>query len=226
MKYLNNWSSANKTSVNVEKTKLVNFKSPRKVLPDECKIKLSGERLYPSNSIKYLDVRIDRFLYWHGRVNSIAVKLNITNVLLLKSRNYVNVQTLINIYFVIFDSHLSCPCITWVQNISIIKRFFIPQKKSCRIINFIDQLSDSIPLFFSNNILKFGDKIPSENIIFVSESISRQVPSMFYDWFTFSGILHRYETCSCITNQLNILTFRTRKYGRFSIRTSAKRSWN
>ena len=63
MKHLNNWLSANKISLNVEKTELVIFKSPRKVLLDEIKIKLSGKRLYPSNSVKYLGIKIDRFLH-------------------------------------------------------------------------------------------------------------------------------------------------------------------
>ena len=54
MKHLNNWLSVNKVYLNVEKTQLVTFKSPREVLPDEIKIKLSGERLYPSNSKKYV----------------------------------------------------------------------------------------------------------------------------------------------------------------------------
>ena len=49
---------------------------------------------------------------------------------------------------------------------------------------------------------------------------------MFYDWFTFSGNLHRYETCWSVTNDFNIPTFQTQKYGHFSIRTSAIRSWN
>ena len=107
MKHLNNWLSANKISLNVEKTELVIFKSPRKVLLDEIKIKLSGKRLYPSNSVKFLGIKIDRFLYWHDQVNSIAVKLNRANALLLKIRNYVNMKTLRNIYFTIFDSLLS-----------------------------------------------------------------------------------------------------------------------
>ena len=55
-------------------------------------------------------MKIDRFLHWHDQVNSIAVKLNSANVLLLKIRNYVNVKTLRNIYFAIFDSHLSYSC--------------------------------------------------------------------------------------------------------------------
>ena len=48
---------------------------------------------------------IDIFLHWHDQVNSIAVKLNRANALLLKIRNYVNMKTLRNIYFATFDSH-------------------------------------------------------------------------------------------------------------------------
>ena len=64
MKHLNNWFCANKISLNVEKTELVIFKSPRKVLSDEIRIKFSRKRLYPSNLIKYLGVKIDIFLHW------------------------------------------------------------------------------------------------------------------------------------------------------------------
>ena len=46
---------------------------------DEIKIKLSGKRLYPSNSVKYLGIKIDGFLHWHDQVNSTAVKLNRAN---------------------------------------------------------------------------------------------------------------------------------------------------
>ena len=104
---MNNRFSANEIFLIVEKTELVIFKSLRKVLLDEIKIKLSGKRLYPSNSVKYLGIKIDRFLHWHDQVNSIAVKLNRANALLLKIINYVNTKTLRNIYFAIFDSHLS-----------------------------------------------------------------------------------------------------------------------
>ena len=137
MKDLINWLSTNKIFLNVKKPELVIFKYPRKVLPDEMKIKLSGKRLYPSNSIKYL-----------------CVKINRTNALLLKIRNYVKMRTLRNIYFAIFDSHLSYSCIAWAQNINTVRRLIILQKKSLRTMNFKDQLFHSSPLFSSNNILK------------------------------------------------------------------------
>ena len=40
-------------------------------------------------------------------MNNIAVKFNRTNTLLLKIRNYAIMKTLRNIYFALFESHLS-----------------------------------------------------------------------------------------------------------------------
>ena len=159
-------------------------------------------------------------------MNSIAVKLNRANALLPKIRKYVKIKTLKNIYFAIFGSHLSYFCIAWVQNINTVRRSIIPQKKALPIMNLKDQLFHSSSFFSSNNILKFGNKITLENILFISKFINRQVPSIFYDWFTFSGNLFRYETCWSVTNHLNIPTFRTQKYGVFSISTGAICSLN
>ena len=115
-------------------------------------------RLHPSNSIKHLVVRIDRFLHWHYQVNNTAVKLYRANALLLKIRNYGNIKTLRNIYFAILDSDLSYSCIVWAQNVKTARRLIILQKKALRIWNFKEQLFYLSPLFFSNNILKFSDK--------------------------------------------------------------------
>ena len=114
-------------------------------------------------------MRIDKFVHWHDQVNNIAVKLNRANVLLLKTRNYAKMKTLKNIYFVVFDSHLTCSCIVWDQNISTVNKMIIFQKKRLRIMNFNNQLFHSTPLFSENNILKFDDKITLENILFIKK---------------------------------------------------------
>ena len=75
-------------------------------------------------------------------------------------------KTLRNIYFVIFDSHLSYSCIVWVQNINTVRRLTILKKKALRIMTVKDQLFHSSPLFSSNNNLKSGDKIALEDILF------------------------------------------------------------
>ena len=80
------------------------------------------------------------------------------------------------------------------SNINTVRRLIILQKKALQIINFKGWLFHSSPLFSSNNILKFGNKITLENIIFISKSINRQLPSIFYDSLTFSGNLQNNET--------------------------------
>ena len=57
LKRLVNWLNANKISLNVKKTEIVIFKSKQKKFEGDLKIKLSGKRLYPTESVKYLGVK-------------------------------------------------------------------------------------------------------------------------------------------------------------------------
>ena len=58
LKNLTNWLNAYKVSLNVSKTELVIFRSKGKPLDFNMKIKLSGKRLYPTDSVKYVGVQI------------------------------------------------------------------------------------------------------------------------------------------------------------------------
>ena len=76
LKNLTNWLNANKSSLNISKTELIIFKPKRKPLDFNMKIKLNGKRLYPTDSVRYLGVKIDSKLNWNSHVNAIATKLN------------------------------------------------------------------------------------------------------------------------------------------------------
>ena len=84
---------------------MIIFKSKQKKFKGDSKIKLCGKRLYPTESVKYLGVKIDRNLSWQYHVNDFSVKLNRANVLLFKMRKYVSLKILRSIYFAIFDSY-------------------------------------------------------------------------------------------------------------------------
>ena len=88
LKHLANWLNANKISLNVKKTEMVIFKSKQKKFEGDLKIKLCGERLYPTESVKYLVVKIDTNLNWQYHVNDLSIKLNRANALLFKMRKY------------------------------------------------------------------------------------------------------------------------------------------
>ena len=59
------WLKVNKISLNVDKTELLLFTSPKKQLDDELKIKLDEKRLHETDSAKYLEIQIEKTLFWN-----------------------------------------------------------------------------------------------------------------------------------------------------------------
>ena len=153
LKRLINLLSANKMSLYVKKTEMVIFKSKQKKFEGDLKIKLSAKRLYPTENVKYLGVKIDTNLSWQYHVNGLSVKLNRANALLFKMRKHVRCKILRSIYFAIFDSYLSYCCLVWTQTCSTIQRIVILQKKAIRIINFQPRNSHTSHIFKQSFIL-------------------------------------------------------------------------
>ena len=205
---------------------MVIFKLNQKKFEGDLKIKLCGKRLYPTESVKYLGVKIDTSLSWQYHVNDLPIKLNRANALFFKMRKYVSFKILKSIYFAIFDSYLSYCCLVWAQNRSTIQRILILQKKAVRIINFQPRNSHTSLLFKLNLKLKFQDKICLENVLFVSKSLYNLTPTVFRTWFSFSSDQHNYETSSSTQGNLTKLFYKTNRYGKYSITVSAVESWN
>ena len=124
LKHLVNWLNENKILLNVTKTEIVIFKSKQKKLEGDLKTKLCGKRLYPTESIKYLGVKIDKNVIWWHYINDFSIKLNRANAFLFKMRKILR-----SIYFAIFDSYLSYCCLAWAHNFSTIQRILILQKR-------------------------------------------------------------------------------------------------
>ena len=58
---------------------MVIFKSKQNKVEGDLKIKLCGKRLYPTETRKYLGMKIDTNLSWKYYVNDLFIKLNRAN---------------------------------------------------------------------------------------------------------------------------------------------------
>ena len=161
---------------------MIIFKSKKKNVNDTVKINLSGKRIYPTASVKYLGVKIDQHLIWQHHINDLSVKLNRANVLLFKIRKSVDDKILTSIYFAIFESNLNYCSLVWAQNYNAINCLVILQKKTLRIMSYQPQNSHTSPLFRKAAVLKVKDKINLENITLISKSINNLLPSPFNNW--------------------------------------------
>ena len=98
---LSNWLNSNRTCLIISKTKVVLFKSTKKQLHLDLKLKLNRKRLYPTNSEKYLGVKIDEHLTWIPHIDGISAKLSKANAMLSTIRHKVDQKTLKAIYHAI-----------------------------------------------------------------------------------------------------------------------------
>ena len=83
------------------------FKPRMKKVDFDLKLKLNGKRLYPTKSVKYVDIKTDESLTWNEYINDIAIKLNRANAMIHKVREFVNTRVLKLIFHAIFDFHLN-----------------------------------------------------------------------------------------------------------------------
>ena len=73
----------------------------------DLKLKLSGKRIYPTKSVKYLGIKIDESLTWSEHINDITIKLKQANAMLYKVKEFVNTMVVKLIYYAIFDLRLN-----------------------------------------------------------------------------------------------------------------------
>ena len=148
---LRKWLKSNKISINANKTELLVFRHPHKVLNyDLFKIKIDGKKLFPSHYVKYLGILIDSHLKWNYQTDTLASKLSRAIGMLTKIRHFVSNNTLRSIYYGIFSSILTYGCQIWGQtqnkNVNCVIKL---QDKAIRIINFV-QFNASTKLLYYN----------------------------------------------------------------------------
>ena len=227
LKSLVSWLSANKISLNKDKTEVIFFRKPLSKIPPQTKIKLNGKRIIPSKNIKYLGVILDEHLSGEPHANELLKKLNRANGLLAKARFYVPTQELINIYYAVFSSHMTYGCQIWTPKHNYISdKIFSVQKKAIRIMSFADKREHTDPLFKKLNILKFKDNLALLNTKFVHDFLKGTLPSIFVDTFRRVENIHSKETSQATCGKLFIPRYLTVNYGKKSISMCCINSWN
>ena len=149
LRFLCNWLTANKISLNASKTVVILFKHPNKTTNYDLKLKINGQKIILSESVKYLGIDLDKHLNWQQHTANLKIKLSRSIGMLSKIRHYVSSNILTNIYYAIFSSHLTYGCQIWGQNKnSHINRIICLQNKALKIMHFRSNNNSSLYLFY------------------------------------------------------------------------------
>ena len=99
LKLLVHWLHTNKIGLNVDKTEAILFRSAKKKVDYDLKLKLNGKKLQLVSPVRYLGIVLDENLSWTHHKNSLAGKLRKSNGALSKLRHYNPRATIVSIYF-------------------------------------------------------------------------------------------------------------------------------
>ena len=221
------WLRANKISLNTNKTELIIFKSKRFRINKHLNFRISGQKIIPVNSNKYLGIKLDENLTFSPHHKDLAITLSRSNGMLAKIRHFVNLETLINIYHAIFASHIRYACQVWgqVKNMSFNKLLTL-QNKALRIIHFQNYTFNANILYRLSHILKLPDQIKLLNCMLVWDNLHGDLPSKLKKYFVLSNDLHHYNLRSRNCNNLFMQHSRTVQYGINAIKHQCARAWN
>ena len=116
LKNIAEWLRANRIALNTNKTEIVLFRSPRKTVTRKMNFRISGQKIEPKSSAKYLGIILDEFLNWKTHYHILKTKLERPIGLLAKIRYFVSAKLLRTVYFAVLDSYLRYGCQIRGQN--------------------------------------------------------------------------------------------------------------
>ena len=250
------WLLANKISLNATKTELIIFRKEGKKyeIPIDLRIKINGQRLYPTHSIKYLGIYLDEYLKGTAHILNLQPKLRRANGMLSKIRHYTLPHQLASIYHSIFASHMTYGCQIWglSPTNTYIEKIQVLQNDALRRISFAPDFRDHVtPIYIKLNLLKIKDLITLKNLLLIHDYFNKKLPKSFDNYFILDKDKHLYELEEIratkipdkfndyvftesqmnpqenpIPGQLYKPEYETVKYGRNSLKITSINYWN
>ena len=178
-----------RNKLNTGKPKIVIFKSRNRKITKHLHFRISGQKIVPVDSVKYLGLTLQSDLHWKTHLTSLEKKLSRSIGLLSKIRHYVPKFLLKTIYYSIFNSHLIYGCEVWGQNQNnvLVQRLQKLQEKAVFLINFETNPNVAGQLLKHSSILKLTDFVKYKNALFIRNSLGKEKFQYLMN-FTFSLI--------------------------------------
>ena len=145
---------SNKISLNASKTEKIIFKTTLKTNIKHLSFRVSGQKINPTTSVKYLGIHLSNSLTWEIHFKNLQTKLNRAIGLLSKIRHYTP-KSLLNPIFSLFNSHLIYACQIWGQSkTKLFQEIEKLQDKAIHIISFLPKGASVKETYSTLKILK------------------------------------------------------------------------
>ena len=184
LRNVHNWLLAQRLSLNVSKTRLMNFLHATKNVPS-LKLSICNLNIEEVDHFNFLGLIIDKNMKWHTHVQKVANKIRNVNGILHKFKYVFPHRILILIYTSLIESHINYCILLWGINYD---KIFKLQKQAIRTISLNNFKAHTSPLFKSMNLLDITDTYQLQLLKLYYKVKNSLVPSYFTNFYKFHYI--------------------------------------
>ena len=181
---INDWLRANKLSLNVKKTKYMQFRYSQKspnAMP-KLKLKMNNTPIDKVAHFDFLGLRITETLSWKDHIEKVKSKISKVAGTMYRIKNQVNSKILLTIYNSLILSHLHYGVLCWgFQG----HQLFKIQKRAIRTICKKKYNDHTDPLFKQLKLLKITDIFKLQCLKFFQRLNKGKLPQYFLSNFRF-----------------------------------------
>ena len=185
------WLSANRLSLNLDKTKYMVFHKSNKKINTSLNLKILNHTIEQIHSFNFLGLTINSSMNWESHVEKISNKISKTVGILHKLKHFLPRSILLTIYNALITPHLNFGILAWGFSLNKILKL---QKKAIRAIACAKYNAHTSALFKTFKILKVDDIFRKQCLTFYFKFCNGTLPLFFHSFYTTNNSLHTYNT--------------------------------
>lgn len=218
------WCSANKLTINKEKTQYMIIKSIPRNVHIVGDVIVQNSPIEGAPSINFLGVMIDQHVNWKNHINNIMKKVAPKIGIISRIRHFLPKRTLVMIYNSLILPHLIYCIEIWGNTFSsILKPLVTLQKKLVRLITFSNYRAHTPPLFRSLKILNVNQLCVLYSSLLIFDLKNNIFARQSNDYF--KPLPHHYSTRQATKD--NIYVQRTKlSLCQHNVKYAAVKHWN
>jgi len=191
-----NWFSANKLTLNLDKTNYILFKSHRKSSPSQHPLlSINGTPLSPVESTKFLGVYVDQHLTWNDHIKSISSKIAKNIGIIARTARILPPSIRLNLYYTLVYPYLAYCNLVWASTYTTrLQRLIMLQKRAIRIVAGATYGSHTNPLFLNFRVLRVEQIRLFQTGEFMYRYGRDLLPPVYKGFFNLVSEIHSYPT--------------------------------
>ena len=223
---LHSWFTANKLTLNTDKSSFTIFRSKKKVihnLPEH--IEFLDYKIKRTTHVKYLGLTINENLSWDNHINEICTKLKSLFHVFYNIRDYLSIDNVKTIYYTLIYSRIKYGITLYGQAGSTkLKRVQTLQNQLLKVLLGKKFRFPTDDLHHELKILKVKDITNLEILTFVHNYFSNKLPAAFDNYYkTFSNFSDRITRNSFTTIKIDV---HNTDIAARSLKNSGAKKWN